>query len=65
MIVQNVSNGRGGNVIVIGDNEDEVREQAEIERKKIDFMRSPHYDNSVKKLPSGEYVAKVKYYGLD
>ena len=65
MIVEDNSNGRGGNVVIIGNNENEVRERANIEIKKIDFMRSPFYDNVVKKLPSGEYVARVKYYGLD
>ena len=65
MIVEDISNGRGGNVVIIGNNEDEVRERANIERKEIDFMRSPHFDGVVKKLPNGEYVAKVKYYGLD
>ena len=65
MIVEDISNGRGGSVVIIGDNENEVRERATLERKEIDFMRSPFYDGVVTKTPSGEYVAKVKYYGLD
>lgn len=65
MIVENISNYRGGNVVIIGDNENEVRERAKLEQQQIDFMRSPFFDGVVTKTPSGEYVAKVKYYGLD
>lgn len=65
MIVEDICNGRGGNVVIIGDNEKEVRERAEIERKEIDFMRSPFFDGVVKMTPNGQYMAKIKYYGLD
>jgi hypothetical protein len=65
MIVEDISNGRGGSVVIIGDNENEVRERAKQERQEIDFMRSPSFDGIVKKMSSGEYVAKVTYWGLD
>jgi hypothetical protein len=65
MIVEDISNGRGGSVVIIGDNENEVRERAKQERQEIDFMRSPSFDGIVKKMPNGEYVAKVTYWGLD
>lgn len=57
--------GTGGILTYTGPSKDEVRAAAENGVKSIDYMSSPYISLQPFERSPGEWVAEVKYYGLD
>lgn len=56
--------GTGGVLTITGADKEQVTAKANEVRDGIDMFRSPHVMD-ITKTDQGEWVARVKYYGLD